>query len=236
MIELSEPSRDLAARALRKVGVEERLVGITMSGMAGNSPFPLYSLEQAANFLGMSNWKGAMHPSSRTSVAYIEPKALKRWVDEVFGDTELAQARRGDDGLRSAIRGLMQGDGFHDFLIRGANDRLLTDAMFTTINFNAINVGTHAYPATLERLKTAINRNFPTVEDPFWSWNLDNVFGFARAPLELIAYIVENDRPYSEIVTADYTMANRASAETMLADELTFDQRVVEDIAAVVHG
>jgi len=72
--------------------MEERLVGITMSGMAGNSPFPLYSLEQAANFLGMSNWKGAMNPSSRMSVAYIEPKALKRWVDEVFGDIELAQA------------------------------------------------------------------------------------------------------------------------------------------------
>ena len=29
--------------------------------------------------------------------------------------------------LRKAIRGLMTGPGFHEFLIRGANDRLLTD-------------------------------------------------------------------------------------------------------------
>ena len=33
-------------------------------------------------------------------------------------------------------------------------------------------------------------------------------FGFRRAPLELIAYVVKNDRPYTEILTAEYIMAN----------------------------
>ena len=92
MVELSEPDKDLATRALRRVGTTERLVGITMSGMAGNSPFPVYSLGQAANFLGVINWRGALNPSSRTSVAYLEPEALKRWVRDVFQDEELASA------------------------------------------------------------------------------------------------------------------------------------------------
>ena len=33
-------------------------------------------------------------------------------------------------------------------------------------------------------------------------------YGFARAPLELIAHVVENDLPYTEVLTADYIMAN----------------------------
>ena len=35
----------------------------------------------------------------------------------------------------------------------------------------------------------------------------------ARAPLELIAYVVENDLPYTEILTAGYIMANPVAAE-----------------------
>ncbi|MGF1464510.1 MAG: hypothetical protein ACFCGT_00120 [Sandaracinaceae bacterium] len=34
----------------------------------------------------------------------------------------------------------------------------------------------------------------------------------ARSPLELIAYVVQRDRPYTEIVTADYVFANEAVA------------------------
>ena len=37
-------------------------------------------------------------------------------------------------------------------------------------------------------------------------------YGAARAPLELIAHVVENDRPYTEILTADYIMANPMAA------------------------
>ena len=36
--------------------------------------------------------------------------------------------------------------------------------------------------------------------------------GARRAPLELIAHVVENDLPYTEILTADYIMANPMAA------------------------
>ena len=45
-------------------------------------------------------------------------------------------------------------------------------------------------------------------ERQWWEW-FDRVqIGVQRAPLELIAHVVENDRPYTEILTADYIMAN----------------------------
>ena len=37
-------------------------------------------------------------------------------------------------------------------------------------------------------------------------------YGARRAPLELIAHVVENDLPYTEILTADYIMANPFAA------------------------
>ena len=42
-------------------------------------------------------------------------------------DAEYAAAQRGGAALRATIRGFMTGPEFHEFLIRGANDRLLTD-------------------------------------------------------------------------------------------------------------
>jgi hypothetical protein len=37
-------------------------------------------------------------------------------------------------------------------------------------------------------------------------------YGLARAPVELVKYVIENNRPFTEIVTADYTMINPYSA------------------------
>ena len=45
----------------------------------------------------------------------------------------------------------------------------------------------------------------------YWRWALRE--GLARAPLELIAHVIENDLPYTEIMTADYIMANPMAAE-----------------------
>ncbi|MEM8981895.1 MAG: HYR domain-containing protein [Pseudomonadota bacterium] len=46
----------------------------------------------------------------------------------------------------------------------------------------------------------------------------DANFGFARAPLELIRYVVENDRPFTEILTAEYAMVNPYSATILGVD------------------
>lgn len=45
----------------------------------------------------------------------------------------------------------------------------------------------------------------------------------AQEPLELIAYIVKNDLPFSEIVTADYMMVNGYSAQVYGITDVEFD-------------
>ena len=54
-------------------------------------------------------------------------RAALIFAGRVPTDAEYAAAERGADALRAAIRGLMTGPEFHEFLIRGANDRLLTE-------------------------------------------------------------------------------------------------------------
>ena len=62
--------------------------------------------------------------------------------------------------------------------------------------------------------KAAIDRGheFPWEDPQYRQWERSVLFGIARAPLELIAHVVENDRSYTEILTADYIMANPFAA------------------------
>ena len=48
--------------------------------------------------------------------------------------------------------------------------------------------------------------------DDLRNWEDHVHHGVRRAPLELIAHVVEGDLPYTEILTADYVMANPMSA------------------------
>ena len=43
-------------------------------------------------------------------------------------------------------------------------------------------------------------------------------YGVAAEPLELIAYVARNDKPFTEILTADYTVVNWQSAQTYGVD------------------
>lgn len=130
-----------------------------------------------------------------------------------------AELRSVGDGTRSslrrAIRGLMAGPGFHDFLIRAANDRLLTDRHLEFV----LDFSTETDLVDLANLrwsmaKQAIERgNDEATEDPIYAqWEEATQYGLARSPLELIAYVVEQERPYTEILTADYLMANPMTA------------------------
>ena len=109
----------------------------------------------------------------------------------------------------------MTGPGFHEFLIRSANDRLLTDRE----RLNVIGVAE-------VRFVDLTNKRWELAQEGIANGYADNPrrypgfrfheravqYGAARAPLELIAHVVENDLPYTEILTADYIMANPMAA------------------------
>ena len=108
--------------------------------------------------------------------------------------------------MRETIRGLMTGPEFHEFLIRAANDRLLTDRDDGDVIRNLSGPFVDFINEFYRRVVAA--RANGDTNHVVWSWE-DNVqHGARRAPLELIAHVVENDLPYTEILTADYIMAN----------------------------
>ena len=115
----------------------------------------------------------------------------------------------GPTTLRATIRGLMEGLEFHEYLIRASNDRLLTDREGGDLFDN--------YRFFVDHINKLYELNEKAVssedEDAARYWEIATGYGANRAPLELIAYVVENDLPYTEVLTADYVMANPWSAE-----------------------
>ena len=109
--------------------------------------------------------------------------------------------------LRATIRGLMQGPEFHEFLIRAANDRLLTDREHWLIS----RFGGPYVAYVNERYRRAQEAGSAYAPE-VWRWDRAVQWAAKRAPLELIAHVAEADRPYTEILTAPYTMANPQAA------------------------
>ena len=113
----------------------------------------------------------------------------------------------GEDSLQPLLGGLMQEDAFYDRIKEIFNDVLLTDRY----------LGYSSYAVNLLN-----DEQYPQSGDA-WFETLENTekapvnLAVAREPLELIAYIVKNDHPFTEVITADYTMMNPLSARVFNA-------------------
>ena len=124
--------------------------------------------------------------------------------------------------LRRAIRNLMKGRGIHKSLIRASNDRLLTDRHLDARIFNV-----QGQQFFVELANTQLALAWAAIGrgcQMFWrdpvcqAWYVGLRHGLARAPLELIADVVERDRSHTEILTADYIMANLSKVSVEIID------------------
>ena len=194
---------------------------------AGTAEFA--DMERFLGLLGAGVESAPLTPQTLFDTVTLAParKVLRRaaliFAGRVPTDAEYTAAERGADALRATIRGLMTGPEFHEFLIRGANDRLLTERKFSIIDAN--HGGFFDFVNETYSRKTTAFYEGGTERDlhQFFDWNDTVQYGFRRAPLELIAHVVENDRRYTEILTADYIMANSVAAEAYGAPTHHFD-------------
>jgi hypothetical protein len=125
----------------------------------------------------------------------------------------LCEAQLSEAGLREQVLATMQGAGFRDFIVRNADDRLLVQGLLNGVNFNIDERS--RYPSFAE-MALSLPEDRPEEyqgfhEKPFLTsgqagWEL--LWAVSREPLELIAHVIMNDLPYSEVLTADYTMVN----------------------------
>ena len=170
-------------------------------------------LERFLRLLGEELTSVALTPQTLFDKVTMAPwrKTLRRAALIFAGrnptEAEYAAVAEGDaSALRATIRGLMSGPQFHEFLTRGANDRLLTDRNIGEIIDT--NVGRGFVAFANESFRRAEEAFAAGRRGRFGDWTNRTQQGIRRAPVELIAHVAENDLPYTEILTADYIMAN----------------------------
>ncbi len=136
-------------------------------------------------------------------------------------ETEDVQAG-GEEALAEAIDELFTKEAFYDRIKEIFNDRLFTDK-YAQSGLQFVNAD--AFPA-----RTAFN-----IVDKVVPPNLDRVqSAIGREPLELIAHVVRNDKPFSEILTAPYTVVNKHSAIVYGVESPPESEAFVEGQAQVV--
>lgn len=79
---------------MRKVGFEDRFVGIDMHGHKGNTKERLYSLESISTFVGVDDKESLQIHGSSASIRYVDFEELADWLETVHDDQELAEAIR----------------------------------------------------------------------------------------------------------------------------------------------
>ena len=170
-------------------------------------------MERFLRLLGEDVTSAAVTPQTLFDTVRMAPtpRVLRRaaliFAGRIPTDAEHAAARGGGEALRATIRGLMTGPQFHEFLLRAANDRLLTDRERGSIR----SLDRHLLDFNIENYRRRAAAHAGGTERDwrrYYEWRERVDFGSDRAPLELIAYVAENDLPYTEILTADYIMAN----------------------------
>lgn len=124
-----------------------------------------------------------------------------------------ALAAAGEAGLPTALDELFLQEAFYVRLKEIYNDKFLTDR-YVGYNGYAINLLNETffpnavddtYDLITEEERAKINR------------------AVAREPLELVAHVARNDRPFTEILTATYTVMNPFSAKMYNAEALFTD-------------
>ena len=147
----------------------------------------------------------------------------------------IERARQSDEALRSELLALMSGEEFHDFVIVGANDRLLSRGLTSGIDFQFDFMWRFpAFASFALTLPEETPEEFETEEyrNRFFltRGQAQDVFkvSVVQEPLELIAHIVETGKSYKEVLTADYTMVTPISALAYRADT-AFEGSIIDD-------
>lgn len=181
-------------------------------------------------FAGSSDVASARQASFLTEVTLESREAtLRRAMLLVQGRLPTVKERDAvvsDATLKVALRNLMQGPAFREFVVTSVNDRLLTEGTQSALNT------AFSFFLKLHNLKASesINDTGSTVEGQIHG-------DLRRTSGELVAYVIENELPYSEILTADYMMMNR-TMNTWLEGTATFSSEEGDDIfkPSVVQG
>lgn len=147
-------------------------------------------------------------------------KAALHLAGRLPTDDENAKLSAGGEGaLDAALDGLMSEDAFYGRVQEMWNDVLLTDKYqwrgrgypIAVYQLNA-----EDYPGAADLRKQWESGNWKEMTDAERVWQND---ALGREPLNLIASVVRNDLPFTEILTADYALVDDALARVYRVDD-----------------
>ncbi len=119
----------------------------------------------------------------------------------------VAVGQGGEAGLDAALDGLLTEEAFFDRVAEIYNDLLLTDR-FLAFPGAVMFMNSELYPGMAPYHPTNMGLDIHAVPD-FTAKDYDQVnLALAREPLELIRWVVKNERPWSEVVDAPYAVVN----------------------------
>lgn len=158
---------------------------------------------------GVGFWRGTAAESREVTLR----RASLLLSGSIPDATALCAAQQSETGLREQVLATMQGSGFRNFIARSADDRLLVQGLLNGLDFN---IDARSRYPSLADMALSLPEERPEeyqefYEKPFLtSGDADRevAWAIAREPLELISHVIMNDLPYSEVLTADYTMVN----------------------------
>jgi len=155
------------------------------------------NLEQLLILLDSSQQSGNTNKLAFTkeSASQTYRRAALYLTGSIPSQSKLLSLKNASDAtLRVEILALMKGNGFRDFIKNGADARL-----------NSRHLKTSSSGVAFYKKYYLPNKND----------SLTKVRGdLAEEPLEIIANVVVKDRPYSEILTANYTMVSQYTDES----------------------
>jgi hypothetical protein len=153
------------------------------------------------------------------SVTMLDDRRLLRRVTLSLAGrlpTEAEFAAVGKDGLKAmpaVLDAVMKEDAFYDRLREGFNDIFLTlgvdgNADQTCLSYEHFEKTRHWYQKyDLSHIKDANER-----QRTEWKIAAEYRKALLGEPMKLVEHIVRNDRPFTEVVTADYVMVSPYSA------------------------
>ena len=221
LFETTNPTSDVANYQQFEafVGTSISVQNLVLSKVSGNNhgggnqlPFGSAGYNDLESFLNLltNNVSPPTAPSEFFAAVNLQPRAstLRKAAIMLAGrlptSSEIDQVTD-DASLKFTMRNLMQGSAFHEFLLDGVNDRLLIRGILSPAFLDEC---FKCFPVYTNHLHDLF------VADPEEGRREGNAFrfkgriGLVESPLELVAFIVENDFPYTEILTANYMMLN----------------------------
>jgi hypothetical protein len=130
-------------------------------------------------------------------------------------DAEIATVEAGgEEALGAALDSLMNEEAFFTRLKEIYGDTLLTGRY----NGNALNILSGTDYPNRSWFNPTNTQPQTALQDTQERWS---DYGIAAEPLELIAHVARNNRPFSEILTANYTVVNPYSARVYGLDPAT---------------